>query len=540
MEQFQPIQYYPGIDNLDITKPECFKAWSERLGILLSNKISDTNLMLKKEDKIDESGKEANLFKVNNLKQALGPDGCEILKTVQSAMTTDSKNLYDELVKGLENYFEPKKNIFHQRRVFMSRVQEREESIFEYVDAVRKLAQHIEVIDKDDSNTWILSVVVNGLRDRKLAERVQLMEDVSLDKVVSFLINTETVQRQDRTFNKSDREEVTVERVKSQRQRGLRGPNQAFRSRNSINGECDKCGMYHRYDFCPADNQKCLYCEKMGHFIARCPEKKRRSRRVNPVGANDCSDDDQNSYMASSDEEVTEFLGEVSINAVSEDQRWMVQAMISKCDGGKKLLDFKLDTGATVSCLPSRLFRNNCRYIKKPVYKLLTADKNLLKTRGFVTLNLEYDGKKVSEDFYVVENLKTPLLGLTAIESLKILTRLDKNLDGKVRPTREFIGGKVPKIVPRKPDRYEITSRNSYERRLHNPKKPWSFGERVLRGEKTYDNRKKPWSFRESALRGETTDENLSKHVPRRYKFPLHYPPRMFGSPDIWRGGDRA
>ena len=71
MEQFQPIQYYPGIDNLDITKPECFKQWSERLSILLANKISDANLMLKKEDKIDGSGREANLFKVNNLKQAL-------------------------------------------------------------------------------------------------------------------------------------------------------------------------------------------------------------------------------------------------------------------------------------------------------------------------------------------------------------------------------------------------------------------------------------------------------------------------------------
>ena len=118
MEQFQPIQYFPGIDNLEVTKPECFKQWNERLSILLSNKISEANLMLKKEDKIVESGREANLFKVNNLKQALGPDGCEILKTVQSAMTTDSKNLYDELVKGLENYFEPKKNIFHQRRIF--------------------------------------------------------------------------------------------------------------------------------------------------------------------------------------------------------------------------------------------------------------------------------------------------------------------------------------------------------------------------------------------------------------------------------------
>ena len=157
-------------------------------------------------EKLDSKGKDANIFKVNCFMQALGPDGNEILKTVQEEMTGSTKDLYGEITKALQNYFEPKKNIFHQRRVFISRMQGYHESIFEFVDAVRNLAQHIEVTDKNDCNVWVLSVIINGLKDRKLAERLQLMEKLTLQAAVSFLISSETVKRQDKEIHKSEKE----------------------------------------------------------------------------------------------------------------------------------------------------------------------------------------------------------------------------------------------------------------------------------------------------------------------------------------------
>ena len=154
------VQYFDGLENLDITKPESFKSWLSRLNILVENKLCEANLFKVKAEKLDPKGAEANVFRINCLMQALGPDGNEIMKTVQQEMTGSAKDLYEELTKGLLNYFEPKKNIFHQRRIFMSCKQRNNETIFEFVDNVITLAQQIEVNDKNDSGIWVLSVII--------------------------------------------------------------------------------------------------------------------------------------------------------------------------------------------------------------------------------------------------------------------------------------------------------------------------------------------------------------------------------------------
>ena len=101
---------------------------------------------------------------------------------------------------------------------FSCRVNKRNhETIFEFVDTVRNLAQQIEVTDKNDSDIWVLSVIISGLKDRKLAERLQLMEKLTLQAAVSFLISSETVKRQDNAIHESDREEIAVEHVRKGR-----------------------------------------------------------------------------------------------------------------------------------------------------------------------------------------------------------------------------------------------------------------------------------------------------------------------------------
>ena len=242
--------------------------------------------------------------------------------------------------------------------------------------------------------------------------------------------------------------------------------------------------------------------------------------------------EEDGSFMAESDNEINECLGEVSINTINDDQKWMVCAQVTKCEGGQKPVDFKLDTGASVSCLPSRLFRKNCKYLEKPKVKLLTADKKPLQTRGVVTLDLEYDGKKVTEDFYVVENLKTPLLGLPAIENLKIITRAVDSADRKTRP-------KVFKSVYNNPGKMVVDSRKPYE----------SFDRKYLQSrpkskknhEYSFNRPTKPWLSGSKILReGMRYKIGSQREMMWRYKFPMSYPPEMFVPPGSCLGGETA
>ena len=161
-------------------------------------------------------------------------------------------------------------------------------------------------------------------------------------------------------------------------------------------------------------------------------------------------------------------------------------------------MNFKLDTGAGVSCLPSRYFRENCKYLVEPRLKLITADKKSIKTRGVVSLDLEYDGRKVTEDFYVVENLKTPLLGLPAIEKLKIITRVNKKAEQK---SWELVTNKCRNIA---------VNYISRDLKVNRPRKSWIPGGKIFREGMRYEKM------------------GLHLETPRRYKFPLHYPPPMF------------
>ena len=370
---------------------------------------------------------------------------------------------------------------------------------------------------------------MNGLRDRKQAERIQLLDNVNLDEAISTLIATETVQRQDKVGRHEESGDDSVGRVRRRPgghatyrdHEGSRGETRSFRGRNDCDnrshrgrgdreyGEsCAKCGYYyHEYDYCPAENKRCDFCDRKGHFAVVCREKRQNNkRRVNPVETSESDRDD--SYIADSDEDAVEFLGEVSVNTVCNDPKWMVRAHISYSYGGQRAMNFKLDTGAGVSCLPSRYFSENCKYLVEPRLKLITADKKSIKTRGVVSLDLEYDGRKVTEDFYVVENLKTPLLGLPAIEKLKIITRVNKSVNRKVeQKSLEFFTN----------ERRNITvNYNNRDRKVNRSMNSWIPGGKIFPGGK----------IPREGMRYEKMGLHLE--TPRRYKFPLHYPPPMF------------
>ena len=42
-------------------------------------------------------------------------------------------------------------------------------------------------------------------------------------------------------------------------------------------GQCNRCGLVHRNDFCPAASAKCHNCNRVGHFLSVCRSGRRRN-----------------------------------------------------------------------------------------------------------------------------------------------------------------------------------------------------------------------------------------------------------------------
>ena len=114
----------------------------------------------------------------------------------------------------------------------------------------------------------------------------------------------------------------------------------------------------------------------------------------------------------------TAFLDTVSN---SGEKSWLISIKVNNID-----VKFKLDTGAEVTAISEETFQllNNCT-LGHPEKNLYGPSRQPLEGLGKFEGKLAYDNKLTIQPVYVVNKLKMNLLGLPAITSLNLATRVD-------------------------------------------------------------------------------------------------------------------
>ena len=119
----------------------------------------------------------------------------------------------------------------------------------------------------------------------------------------------------------------------------------------------------------------------------------------------------------SEDESV--FLGAVHSQPEAS-KPWNVILQMNGCP-----VEFKIDSGADVTMVPTELYQPNRDGALLKPKKLLKGPSQIpLSVGGCFIASLEKDGFKSEEQIYVVEGLSKPLVGKPAIISLKLLSTL--------------------------------------------------------------------------------------------------------------------
>ena len=169
----------------------------------------------------------------------------------------------------------------------------------------------------------------------------------------------------------------------------------------SQSGTCQRCGRAPAHDRqkCPARQARCRKCGKLGHFQAVC-----RTKSVSEVRLEDANDLDA-------------FLGTVQSG---DKHAWRIKLPLDEQE-----VEWRIDTGADVTAIPEKLFKQLPRKMLLPVYKRVRgAGQQLLSVKGRFRATLKKGGKAMSEEIYVIPNLRSPLLGVTAIEALGLAAQL--------------------------------------------------------------------------------------------------------------------
>ncbi|CAM1296134.1 Uncharacterised protein r2_g539 [Pycnogonum litorale] len=308
---------------------------------------------------------------------------------------TDSK-VYDKVTDAFTKYFSPRKYVIYERARFFRRDQRAGETVEQFIRALNDVADRCDFSNRSEQ---MRDRIVVGITDVACSREMQKMDVDKLTEgvAVNMARQSEQVDKHIKELTEFHKPSPTL--VDAVSQRGNKQSNVQLRNSSpSSSNPCDRCGYsVHTSGSCPAKHAKCKKCLKTGHYGKVCRSTSKGDGKVHEL-----EEDLENV-----------FLGDVD---VKNNVAWTKTVKVDKLTVPVR---FKLDTGADVSIIPSRL----CKSIR-----LDRADKRLVgpgNTRipvlGYFTAKLTVNNVSHDENLYVVDQTKA-LLGRVACVKLGLIT----------------------------------------------------------------------------------------------------------------------
>lgn len=365
---------------------------------------------------------------VNFLVYSMGEKADEIFSSFN--LGTDEAITYNTVIDRYNKHFIPKVNVIFERSQFNTRVQQNGESVEQFVIALHQLAErcNYEKFGNELKDELIRDRLVIGLLDKTIREKLQLEDELTLEKAVRIARQAENIKIQ------NDEDKLSIDRIqqrnswrnKTKMAGNLHNSNvkQSVRLSNYNNNKrrCYRCGSdtIHTGNKCPARNSTCNICNKIGHWSIVCC-----SKTVQNISQQESSDDDfeQNEL----------FIGNIDI--IDGIKPWKRTISVNG-----NLIEFKIDTGADVCAVPPNIGRN-FEFVQSSI-KLFGPNKTPLNVIGKFKARLQYKNNTAIQQLYIVENLQNALLGRQAISELKIIQFIDETelhpSFGQLDPYKEF------------------------------------------------------------------------------------------------------
>lgn len=199
----------------------------------------------------------------------VGSQALEVYNTFQWD-TEEEKTQLEVILKKFEYYCLPKVNITYERYLFNSRKQNENESIDEYVTALRSLAENCDFGSLKES--LIRDIMILGLKEDRLREILLRECDLKLENALNIARSSERARRQFEVIaHKKESSDFSVNNIS----RKFKETNKSDKTNKKSKG-CWFCGQFHIFGDrtkCPAYGKTCDKCNKKNHFAKVCQMK---------------------------------------------------------------------------------------------------------------------------------------------------------------------------------------------------------------------------------------------------------------------------
>ena len=193
----QDMAWYniPAVETFNFRKPEEWTQWIRRFERF---RVA-SGLSTKSEDK-----------QVNTLVYSMGAKAEDIFQSF-GLSEKDSKK-YSTVKAKFESHFIKRRNTIFERARFNRRVQQEGESVDDFIIDLYSLAEHCQYGRLHDE--MVRDRIVVGIKDSKLSEKLQMDNELTLEKPISLARNSESVKQQQSTLRTDLLMEPKIDQIK--------------------------------------------------------------------------------------------------------------------------------------------------------------------------------------------------------------------------------------------------------------------------------------------------------------------------------------
>uniref|UniRef100_A0A8C2ARP7 Reverse transcriptase domain-containing protein n=1 Tax=Cyprinus carpio TaxID=7962 RepID=A0A8C2ARP7_CYPCA len=329
------------------------------------------------------------------LLHCLGTEGQRLFYTLPNT----GENLADA-IKALEEHFIPKRNVVVERHAFRKRVQRTDETVVQYIAALRHLATTCEFADNLDD--MLRDQLVENIANPRIHERLLVESKLTLEIAITIATQLEAADAQAKSMATNNPAPVhAVHSTPASGRQRSKAKSSALSARTCFH--CGSAGHLANAQNCPAASAKCKNCNKTGDFARVC-----RSAPTHSVHSVE--------------------LPEVCILYLpGATDRLMCDVIINATPAAIPVsLQLTVDSGSSVSILPKQLYEQHFHTVPlhAPTSRLVTYLQEPISVLGCLPVTVSKYGLNCPAHFFIVDN-GTALLGMDLIKGLQL--RFDGN-----------------------------------------------------------------------------------------------------------------